>query len=143
MFTSSRLNIKKKVFDDTGCCGVWRNQDFPNSEWLISSIKLSLNDQFKQDWYFLVEHSSKTLNYRLYKENYLRILQDKDIYTLCKLRTTPITNYLWNLDCRWNNIDGANRICTKCDNITIGGEYHYIMECQHFPNFGYRFNITN
>jgi hypothetical protein len=87
----------KKVFDDTGCSGAWRNQDFPNSEWLISSIKLSLNDPFKQDRYFLVEHSSKTLNYRLYKENYLRILQDKDIYTLCELRTTPTTNYLWNL----------------------------------------------
>jgi hypothetical protein len=42
--------LKKKVFDDTGCSGIWRNQDFPNSEWLISSIKLSLNDQFKQDW---------------------------------------------------------------------------------------------
>ena len=53
-----------------------------------------------------------------------------------------IKNYQQQIG-RWNNIDGANRICTKCDNITIGGEYHYIMECQHFPNFGYRFNITN
>jgi hypothetical protein len=73
-------------------------------------------------------------------ENYLRILEDKDIYTLCKLRTT---NNKFPMEIGWNNIDGANRICTKCDNITIGGEYHYIMECQHFPNFGCRFNITN
>jgi hypothetical protein len=80
------------------------------------------------------------LNYRLYKENYLRILQDKDIYTLCKLRTTPTTNYLWNLDGRWNNIDRANTICTKSDNITIGDEYHYIMKCQHFFKL---YNITN
>ena len=31
---------------------------------------------------------------------------------------------------RWNNIDSVNRICTKCDKITIGDEYHYTMECQ-------------
>ena len=44
---------------------------------------------------------------------------------------------------RWNNIDSVNRICTKCDNITIGDEYHYIMECEHFSNFRNRFIVTN
>ena len=44
---------------------------------------------------------------------------------------------------RWNNIDRANIICTKCDNITIGDEYHYIMECQHLKNLNNRFTITN
>ena len=45
----------------------------------------------------------------------------------------------------WNNIDRANRIsvCTKCENITIGDECQYIMECQHFSYFSNRFNITN
>jgi len=41
---------------------------------------------------------------------------------------------------RWNNIDRANTICTKYDNITIGDEYHYIMKCQHFFKL---YNITN
>jgi hypothetical protein len=44
---------------------------------------------------------------------------------------------------RWNNIDRANIICTKCDKITIGDEYHYIMECQHLKKFKNRFIITN
>ena len=44
---------------------------------------------------------------------------------------------------RWNNIDRANIICTKCDNITIGDEYHYIMECQHLKKLYNRFIITN
>ena len=44
---------------------------------------------------------------------------------------------------RWNNIDRANIICTKCDNITIGDEYHYIIECQHLKKLFYRFIITN
>ena len=30
-----------------------------------------------------------------------------------------------------------------CDNITIGDEYHYIMECEHFSNFRNRFIVTN
>ena len=29
------------------------------------------------------------------------------------------------------------------DNITIGDEYHYIMECEHFSNFRNMFIITN
>ena len=70
------------------------------------------------------------MNYRIFKENfefenYFRILEDKNIYTLCKFRTT---NHKLPIPGRWNNIDRVNRICTKCDNITIGDEYHYIME---------------
>ena len=66
-------------------------------------------------------------------ENYFRILEDKDIYTLCKFR---ITNHKLPIETgRWNIIDSVNRICTKCDNITIGDDYHYIMECEHFSNF--------
>ena len=82
------------------------------------------------------------LNYRIFKENfefenYFRILEDKDIYTLCKFRTN---NHKLPIETGWwNNIDRVNRICTKCDNITIGDEYHYIMECQHFSSFR---NIT-
>jgi hypothetical protein len=76
------------------------------------------------------------LNCRIFKENfefenYFRILEDKDIYTL------PIETG------RWNNIDRVNRICTKCDNITIGDEYHYIMEREQFSNFRNRFIVTN
>jgi hypothetical protein len=63
----------------------------------------------------------------------LRILEDKDMYTLCKFRTTnhtlPISTG------QWNNIERVNNICTKCDNITIGDEYHYIMESQSLEIF--------
>jgi hypothetical protein len=48
------------------------------------------------------------LNHRIFKENfefenYFRILEDKDIYTLCKFRTT---NHKLPIETgRWNNID--------------------------------------
>jgi hypothetical protein len=79
-------------------------------------------------------------NYRIFKENfefenYFRVLEDKDIYTLCKFRTT---NHKLPIPGRWNNIDRVNRICTKCDNITIGDEYHYIMECIYNKDMGVR-----
>jgi hypothetical protein len=86
------------------------------------------------------------LNFIIFKENfefenYFRILEDKDIYILCKFRTT---NHKLPIETgRWNNIDRINRICTKCDSITIGDEYHYIMECEHFSSFRNRFIVTN
>ena len=45
--------------------------------------------------------------------------------------------------CLRYDFNRINRIYTKCDNRTIGDEYHYIMECQHFSNFRNRFIITN
>ena len=86
------------------------------------------------------------MNFIIFKENfefenYFRILEDKDIYILCKFRTT---NHKLPIETgRWNNIDRINRICTKCDSITIGDEYHYIMECEHFSSFRNRFIVTN
>ena len=61
------IKYLKTVFDDTGYSVIWRNQDFPNSNWLIASIKLRLQDQFKQDWYSLIGHSPKASNYRIFK----------------------------------------------------------------------------
>jgi hypothetical protein len=42
---------------------------------------------------YIVTFCPKALNYRIFKENfeienYFRVLEDKDIYTLCKFRTT-------------------------------------------------------
>ena len=39
--------------------------DFPNYNWIISSIKL-LNDQFRQNQHSLIKHSPKALNYRIF-----------------------------------------------------------------------------
>ena len=86
------IKYLKELSDETGYSSIWINQDIPKSNWLISSIRLRLHDQCKQGWYSLIEHSPKALNYRIFKENfefenYCRIMEDKDIYTLCKFRT--------------------------------------------------------
>ena len=72
--------------------------------------------------------------------SYFRIFEDKDIDTLCKFRTI---NHKIHIETGWwNNIDRVNRICTKCDNITIGDKFHYIMKCEHFSNFRIKFIVT-
>ena len=58
-------------------------------------VKMNLIDQFKQTWSTSVENSPKALNYRLYKkgvsfENYLEILKDKDLFLICRFRTSRI-----------------------------------------------------
>jgi hypothetical protein len=58
------------------------------------------------------------------------MLEDKDMYTLCKFRTT---NHKLHIETRrWNNIGRVNRMCTKCDNITIGNGYNYILSVSIF-----------
>ena len=63
------IKYLKELFDETGNSSIRINQDIPNPNWLISSIKLRLHDQFKQCWYSLIENTQKALNNRIFKEN--------------------------------------------------------------------------
>ena len=49
---------------------------------------MRLHDQFQQTWRETLQNCSKTLNYRIFKEQYFDILDEKDFSTLCKFRTT-------------------------------------------------------
>ena len=45
---------------------IWLEQTTHNTKWLKAKIKLTLTDQFKQNWQFTVQSSPKALNYRIY-----------------------------------------------------------------------------
>jgi phage anti-repressor protein len=69
-----------------------------------------------------MQNSSKAINYRLFKdnfelENYFNNLEDKDIYTLCKFRTTNLKLPIETG--RWYGIDRENRQCSKCNSRSI------------------------
>ena len=77
----------------------------------------------------------RCFTYKLFKENldyeeYFNILEDRDVFTLCRFRTLnhslPIENG------RWFNIERGERKCNLCTRNDIGDEYHYIMECPKF-----------
>jgi hypothetical protein len=78
---------------------------------------------------------SKALNYRLYKkgvsfENYLEILKDKDLFLICRFRTS---NHRLPIEIgQWQNINRENRVCNSCRGRELGDEFHYLFECTEF-----------
>ena len=64
------MKYLKELFGETGNSSIWINQDIPNYNWLISSIKLRLHDQINQNWYSLIENTQKALNYKIFKEDF-------------------------------------------------------------------------
>ena len=125
----------RNILNECGMSNIWDTQTFINSNWLCSSVKLKLKDQFVQTWHSLIENSSKAINDRIFKETfefekYFQILDFKKATGFCRFRTTnhklPIEQG------RWNNIERNHRICTLCDKNDIGDEFHYILQCKYF-----------
>ena len=95
------------------------------------NFKLTLTDQFKQNWQSTVQSSPKALNYRMYKdelklENYdLNVLSKKDAITLCRF---CICNHHLPIESgRSVNIPRNERICYHCNNQEIGDELLYFI----------------
>ena len=125
------------ILNNCGFSNIFHLQNGAFNKWLVSSVKLGLVDQFRQSWHENIENSPKCINYKIFKydlvfEKYFDILDDRDIYTLCKFRT--LNHCLPIEQGRWLNIERGERICTFCDKNDLGDEYHYIMECPRFAD---------
>jgi hypothetical protein len=114
---------------------IWLYQNCISEKWLSNVVKMNLIDKFKQTWSISVDNSPKALNYRLYKkgvsfENDLDILKDKDLFLLCRFRTS---NHRLPIEIgRWQNINRENRVCNLCQGRELGDEFHYLFECTEF-----------
>ena len=130
------LNTIKSILDDSGLSYVWMSQNPTSIIWIKTKLKQVLLDQFKQNWYYTIQNSSKATNYKIYKENiefesYLDKLGNKNQHRLCKYRTL---NHRLPIEVgRWNNATREQRLRTLCNN-DIGDEYHYILCCEFFKN---------
>ena len=116
---------------------VWLKQGegFSNS-WILSTLKLRLNDISKQDVMATIWTNSVCLNYRIFKEDclferYLALLSKKDRITLSRFRCTshrlPINNNRFK--------EAVNEIsieCPCCDMHESGDEFHYVFVCPFF-----------
>ncbi|CAG2256342.1 unnamed protein product [Mytilus edulis] len=126
------LKHVKSILDESGLSFVWDTQYFVNDTWLYTIVKQNLVDQFKQKWHTNVQESPKAINYRMYKENcefeyYFKNLDDRNIITLCRLRTG---NHRFPIETgRWENVARENRKCLLCNSGDIGDEFHYIFMC--------------
>ena len=143
------------ILNDCGLNYVWQFQHFMkfDKNWLNTTVKNILNDQFKQAWNSDLENSPKAFSYRIFKtehcfETYLDQLNERDRITLIRFRTT---NHKLPIETgRWLNIDRNDRICTFCNSNKLGDEFHYLLECSTFQDdrrknlgnyFMYRCNI--
>ena len=134
-FENKWVTFMKTIFDHCGLSNVWRSQNYFPQEWIETSIELRLKDQFKQEWSSDIFNSSKTICYRIFKndflfEQYISILPPYLMNFICKLRCgshrLPIETG------RWENIQRSERLCNLCNLNEIGDEYHFIMNCYFF-----------
>ena len=104
-FESKWLKFVKSIFDNCGLSNVWRSQSHFSTEWIENCVELRLKDQFKQEWSSDIFNSSKTICYRIFKnefcfERYLSLLPSYLMYYLCKFRCgchrLPIESGRWH-----------------------------------------------
>ena len=106
-----------------------------SEKWLSNVVKMNSIHQFKQTSSTSVDNSSKALKYRLYQKgisfkNYLEILKDKDLFLLCRFRTS---NHRLPIEIGpWENINRENKVCNFCQGRKLGEEFHYLFECTEF-----------
>jgi hypothetical protein len=139
-FTSTWINCVKDILIKCDLESVWENQitfDISRINWLKSTVNVKLKELFHEKWSFDVYNSSKCLNYRIFKENF--IFENYLIQLPANLR-----QYLTKLRCashklpiekgRFLNITRDERICNLCLLDEIGDEFHYLFKCTHFNN---------
>lgn len=123
-------NIKNLICIN-GYGNVWNGPSEINPKWFISSFKQKLKDEYVQTWRSLIDKSSSSLNYRIFKDNFemssfFDYLTNENCRILTAFRTR---NHRLPVEIgRWSSIPINERICNLCNN-GIGDEYHYILEC--------------
>ena len=131
----SWLNYVESILNESGLSYVWLNQYFISEQWLKNFWKTCLQDQFYKTWHANIDTGSKTLNYRLFKnrfefENYFNILDDRDIFTLCRFR---LNNHKLPVEQgRWKNVSRELIICNLCNTADLGDEFLYLLKCNYF-----------
>jgi len=86
------INYVKSILDDTGFSNIWNSQQNININFLKTTVKQRLQDQFIQKWFSDIDNASRGEFYsHLKKKNilepYLLRLQRGIRTVICKLRT--------------------------------------------------------
>jgi hypothetical protein len=130
------MNVRD-VFYKLGLNYIWDTQHVRSLNWLKETVKLRLGDQYLQYWHNEVFQSTKSLTYRLIKENleleaYFNILSRNNYITFLRFR---LSNHFLPIEKgRWSKVPRENRICTLCSLDEIGDEFHYLFICDKFKD---------
>ena len=124
----------RKILNDCGLSYLWQQQNHVNKEWLKKTIKIRLEDQYKQQWLTACDENPKCSNYRIYAnhsfQKYLTLLPENLRVPLTKYRLSN-SRLPGVLARNYNNTDD-NTICTQCNTGDIGDEFHYLFNCPQF-----------
>ena len=136
---SKWLIFIKSALDMSGMTDIWLTQgQFISTECLKSRMKCSVTDQFKQVWNDSVSTSNSCTYYKVFKtelkcENYLTTLAPKyrKFFTKFRCRNSKLPVVTG----AYTNMNREERVCTLCNSIEIGDEYHYIFYCSFFNDY--------
>ena len=131
------LMYVKNLLERRGFANLWQ-ADYTNctmsNVWFKKTIKLRGSDMCKQDWCSDMFVHDNCSNYRIFKEDlklesYLSLLDVKQSNVLVKFR------------CRNSNLpvckkgfvsENQSIVCSLCDAVEIGDEFHYLFKCRKF-----------
>lgn len=137
IYKSKWLGYVKSLLDNCGYSNLWNcaNINNCNLKWVKASLHHKIDDIARQEWRSEVSSNKLCINYRVFKPEfgfceYLNLLDTNNRITLCKFRcgnnNLPVTKG------RYEGIHRDARICTKCNDGSVGDEFHSLYECQAF-----------
>ena len=130
------LNHIKTIINTNGFGNVWTSHNEVNSKWFVQAFKQKLKDQYIQTWSSLINQSSSSKNYRIFKETFSRnayfsYLSNKNSRLLTAFRTR---NHRFPIETgRWTSTPLNERIYTLC-RADVGDEFHFILTCIFFKD---------
>jgi hypothetical protein len=139
MYKCPWIDFVKNSLDQLGLSYIFECQGKGiNHNWFRNTIKLRMQDAYKQDWNSQVYLHDSCSNYRLYKsdfvlEQYLINLPWFLANSMLKFRTRnsppPIAKRYMKKN--YSENDFTNKQCPLCNDNTAD-EFHFIMKCEHF-----------
>ena len=134
---SQWVDSLKTLICSLGFGGIWYSQSFINIKWFTKACSQKIKDVFIQDWFALIEISSSSNIYRLFKTKfeqslYLSIIPSYYCKRFLSFRTR---NHRLPVEVgRWRSTPLQERLCTYCTD-DIGDEFHFVLVCKHFQEY--------
>lgn len=133
-FKSKFIESISNILSETGLNFVFLNQLPVNPNWIKVNVKQILIDQFIQKWRAGIANSSRGYFYTIFKqdltlENYLLRLSESQRRYITKFR---LSNFKLPIETgRWFKVAKNDRKCHKCQEESIGDEFHYLFMCSN------------
>ena len=134
-FKSRWVDEVFKILNVNGLGYIWYNQTAElNVNYVKNIVKISLVNQFEQNWNATIQNSSKCTLYRSHKtklefENYLVNIPQYFVKYIIKFRTS---NHKLAIETgRYLNIARGERHCDLCEARKLGDEFHLLFECMN------------